>query len=69
MNTKGGPAEACRAPGLRSRSSCFGGVGKEGALADSAEEMKDITTVRRGGFMEKLSAERAGYRSMLQRME
>jgi len=42
---------------------------KEGASADSAEEMKDTTTVRGGGFMQKLSAERAGYRAMLQRME
>ncbi len=38
-------AEARRAPGLRSRSGCFGGVGKEGASADCAEEMKDTTGV------------------------
>ncbi len=44
MNAKGGPSEARRAPGLCSRS-CFGGVGKEGASADSAEEMKDTTGV------------------------
>ncbi len=38
-------AEARRAPGLRSRSGRFGGVGKEGASADCAEEMKDTTGV------------------------
>ena len=54
MNTKGGLPEARRA--------------KEGASADSAEEMKDTTTVRRGGFMQKLSAERATYQEMLQGM-
>jgi hypothetical protein len=47
MNAKGEPPEARRAPGLRSRSGRFGGVGKEGASADSAKEMKDTTAVRR----------------------
>jgi len=45
MNAKGGPSEARRAPGLRSRNGSFDGVGKEGASADSAEEMKDTTGV------------------------
>ena len=45
MNVQGGPSEARRAPGLRSRSGRFGGVGKEGASADCAEEMKDTTGV------------------------
>jgi hypothetical protein len=35
----GGPSD------LRSRSGRFGGVGKEGASADFAEEMKDTTGV------------------------
>ena len=43
-------AEARRAPGLRSRSCCFGGVGKEGASADCAKEMKDTTGVSPGGL-------------------
>jgi hypothetical protein len=41
------------------------GQAKEGALADSADEMKDTTTVRSGGFMEKLSVERTGYQAIL----
>ncbi len=45
MNAQGGPSEAWRAPGLRSRSGRFGGVGKEGASADWPEEMKDTTGV------------------------
>ncbi len=50
MNAQGGPAEARRAPGLRSRSGRFGGVGKEGASVDSAEEMKDTPGVSLGMF-------------------
>ena len=38
-------AEARRAPGLRSRSGRFGGVGKEDASADCAEEIKDTTGI------------------------
>ncbi len=38
-------AEARRATGLRSRSGRFSRVGKEGASADCAEEMKDTTGV------------------------
>lgn len=45
MNAQGGPSEARRTPGLRSRSGRFGGVGKEGASADCAGEMKDTTVV------------------------
>jgi len=43
MNATVGPFEARRAPGLRSRTSSFGGVGKEGASTDSAEERNDTT--------------------------
>ncbi len=55
MNAKGGPPEARRA--------------KEGAAADFAGEMKDTTTVRRGGFMVKQSGERVGYQTMFKRMK
>ena len=63
MNARGGPsalrpiafgrrAEARRAPGLRSRSGRFGGVGKEGASADFAEELRKIPRAyARGGFI------------------
>ncbi len=53
MNAKGGPPEARRA--------------KEGAAAVFAGEMKDTTTVRRGGFMVKQSGERVGYRLCLRK--
>jgi len=45
LNAHVGPFEAQRAPGLRSPGGRFGGVGKEGASADSAEEVKDTTGV------------------------
>jgi hypothetical protein len=44
-NAQGGPAETCRAPGLRSRSGRFAGLGKAGAPANSAEEMEDTPGV------------------------
>ena len=43
MNATVGPSEAQRAPGLRSRSGSFGGVGKESASANFAEDRKDTT--------------------------
>ncbi len=55
MNTKGGSPEARRA--------------KEGASGNFAGEMKDATTVRRGGFMEKLSDERVGYQTMFKKLK
>jgi hypothetical protein len=76
MRTKGGPTEARLAPwsthhgrdeSLRVRTYSTGQA-KEGASADSADEMKDTTNVRRGGFMQKLSSDRAGYQAMLEKM-
>ncbi len=55
MNTKGGSPEARRA--------------KEGASADSAEEMKDTTTIWRRGFMQKLSAERAESQALIREVK
>ncbi len=48
MNAQGEPVEACRAPGIRSRSGRFGEVGKAGTPADSAEEMENTPGVNPG---------------------